>query len=89
MTFASAWMAAVGWVDNVFIERIWKSVKYEEFHLKAYDSISIARKSLKEYFDFYNNLERKTPDEVYWSTLEHKEGGLSKVSLMKPAITKP
>jgi len=57
----------------------WRSVKYEEVYLKAYDSISIARKSLKEYFDFYNqrrwhqNLERKTPDEVYWSTLEHKE----------------
>jgi putative transposase len=67
------------WVDNVFIKRLWKSVKYEEVSLKAYDSISIARKSLKEYFDFYNqrrwrqNLERKTPDEVYWSTLEHKE----------------
>lgn len=67
------------WVDNVFIERLWKSVKYEEVYLKAYDSISIARKSLKEYFDFYNqrrwhqSLERKTPDEVYWSTVGYEE----------------
>ena len=67
------------WMDNVFIERLWRSVKYEEVYLKAYDSISIAKKSLIEYFDFYNrrrwhqSLERKTPDEVYWSTLEQKE----------------
>lgn len=67
------------WVDNVFIERLWKSVKYEEVYLKAYDSIARAKKELKEYFDFYNrrrwhqNLEKKTPDAVYRSTLKHKK----------------
>lgn len=67
------------WMDNVFIERLWKSVKYEEVYLKAYDSIAIAKKELKLYFDFYNkrrwhqSLDRQTPDEVYWSSLEQKE----------------
>lgn len=67
------------WVDNVFIERLWRSVKYEDVYLKAYDSIAVARKELKEYFDFYNrrrwhqSLDKKVPDEVYWSTLEHRQ----------------
>ena len=63
------------WVDNVFVERLWKSVKYEEVYLKAYDSLVEARHELKAYFDFYNyrrrhqGLDGKTPDEVYCSTL--------------------
>ena len=63
------------WMDNVFIERLWKSVKYEEVYLKAYDSIAIARKELRDYFAFYNRVRRhqglnkKSPDEVYWKTL--------------------
>ena len=67
------------WIDNVFIERLWRSVKYEEVYLKAYDSIAEARKGLKAYFDFYNrlrrhqSLDRKTPDEVYWTTLPQKQ----------------
>lgn len=66
------------WVDNVFIERLWKSVKYEEVYLKAYDSIAVARKELRKYFDFYNKLRchqglnKRLPDEVYWTTLPHK-----------------
>lgn len=66
------------WVDNVFIERLWKSVKYEEVYLKAYDSIAIARKELRDYFTFYNRVRRhqglnkKSPDEVYWKTLPLK-----------------
>jgi putative transposase len=66
------------WLDNVFIERLWRSVKYEEVYLKAYESIPEARKELAAYFDFYNErrrhqgLNNRTPDEVYWSTL-HKE----------------
>jgi putative transposase len=62
------------WVDNVFVERLWKSVKYEEVYLKAYDSLVEARHELKAYFDFYNyrrrhqGLDGKTPDEVYCST---------------------
>ncbi len=63
------------WVDNVFIERLWRSVKYEDVYLKAYDSITAVRHGLKTYFDFYNGrrkhqgLDDRTPDEVYWTTL--------------------
>ena len=60
------------WVDNVFVERLWRSVKYEEVYLKAYESIGDARDSLSRYFAFYNNkrrhqsLDRRTPDSVYY-----------------------
>jgi len=60
------------WIDNVFIERVWRSVKYEEVYLHAYASGSEARQSLKKYFSFYNsrrlheNLNYATPDEVYF-----------------------
>ena len=63
------------WMDNVFIERLWRSVKYEDVYLKAYGSIPEARNGLTEYFKFYNQrrrhqgLDDRTPDEVYWSTL--------------------
>ena len=63
------------WMDNVFIERLWKSVKYEDIYLKAYSSISEVRKGLTLWFDRYNlrrrhqGLDNKTPDEVYRSTL--------------------
>lgn len=62
-------------MDNVFVERLWKSVKYEEVYLKGYDSVAVARKELGKYFEFYNKrrrhqgLDRKTPDEVYMATL--------------------
>ena len=42
------------WRDNVFIERVWRSVKYEEVYLRAYDSVGHARASLGRYFEFYN-----------------------------------
>ena len=67
------------WMDNVFIERLWRSVKYEEVYLKGYESIPEARRELAAYFDFYNKrrrhqgLENRTPDEVYWSTLRKQE----------------
>ena len=60
------------WVDNVFVERLWRSVKYEEVYLRAYDSIGDARASLGRYFTFYNtqrrhqSLDRQTPDSVYY-----------------------
>lgn len=63
------------WRDNVFVERLWRSVKYEEVYLKAYDSVSAARAGLSCYFAFYNarrahsSLDRKTPDEFYFATL--------------------
>lgn len=63
------------WRDNIFIERLWKTVKYQEVYLKAYESIRHARKALTTFFDRYNmrrphqGLGDRTPDEVYWSTL--------------------
>jgi putative transposase len=61
------------WRDNVFVERLWRSVKYEEVYLRAYDSVSDARSSLGRYLTFYNtrrphsSLDRKTPDQAYFS----------------------
>ena len=63
------------WRDNVFVERLWKSVKYEEVYLRAYDSVGEARASLGRYLDFYNrkrphsSLDRRTPDEAYFNSL--------------------
>ena len=62
------------WVDNVFVERLWRSVKYEEVYLKAYDSMAAAKASLARYFAFYNterrhqSLDRRTPDSVYYES---------------------
>ncbi|OGI60287.1 MAG: integrase [Candidatus Muproteobacteria bacterium RIFCSPHIGHO2_01_FULL_61_200] len=59
------------WRDNVFVERLWRSVKYEEVYLKAYETVHEARSSLAKYFDFYNHerghqsLNRQTPWLVY------------------------
>ena len=64
-----------GWRDNVFVERLWRSVKYEEVYLKAYESVSEAKAGIGEYFSFYNtrrphsSLDRKTPDQVYFKPL--------------------
>lgn len=63
------------WRDNVFVERIWRSVKYEEVYLKAYDTVSDARQSINDYIAFYNtqrphsSLDKRTPDEYYNATL--------------------
>ncbi len=60
------------WRDNVFIERLWRSVKYEEVYLHAYDTVSDARAGIGRYFNLYNrrqphsSLKRKTPDQVYY-----------------------
>jgi putative transposase len=63
------------WRDNVFVERLWKSVKYEEVYLKAYDTVSAARVGIAKYLDFYNARRPhsahggRTPDMVYFSAL--------------------
>jgi putative transposase len=63
------------WRDNVFVERLWRSVKYEEVYLRAYDSVSDARAGIARYIDFYNTrrphstLDGKTPDEFYFAWL--------------------
>jgi putative transposase len=61
------------WRDNVFVERLWRSVKYEEVYLHAYDSVAEARASIGRYLNFYNSrrphqsLDRRTPDEAYFN----------------------
>ena len=58
--------------DNIMIERLWRTVKYEEVFLKDYAHLFAARESLEEYFDFYNeerrhsSLEKRTPSAAYW-----------------------
>lgn len=60
------------WMDNVFIERLWRSLKYEEVYLKAYDTVTEARSGISEWINFYNqdrthqSLDRQTPDQVYF-----------------------
>ena len=60
------------WMDNVFIERLWRSLKYEEVYLKAYDSVRSAKAGIGGWIDFYNTrrrhqgLDRSTPDQVYY-----------------------
>jgi putative transposase len=62
------------WRDNVFVERLWRSVKYEEVYLKAYESVGEARASIGRYLDFFNrrrphsSLDRRTPDEAYFGS---------------------
>ena len=62
------------WVDNVFVERLWRSVKYEEVYLEACDSMAAVKASLGRYFAFYNtgrrhqSLDRRTPDSVYYES---------------------
>jgi putative transposase len=61
------------WRDNVFVERIWRSVKYEEVYLRAYDSVGEARASIGRYLSFYNSkrphssLDAQTPDHAYFN----------------------
>ena len=62
------------WRDNVFVERLWRSVKYEEVYLRAYGSVGEARASIARYLAFYNerrphsSLDRRTPSEVYFAS---------------------
>jgi len=62
------------WRDNVFIERLWRTVKYEEVYLRAYDSVSDARASIRRYLDLYNrrrphsSLDDMTPDQAYFGS---------------------
>ena len=63
------------WRDNVFVERLWRSVKYEEVYLHAYDSVSEAKRKIRNYLNFYNRqrphstLDGQTPDSIYYDQL--------------------
>lgn len=67
------------WIDNVFVERLWRSVKYEDIYLHAYDSVREVKTGLTTYFSFYNarrvhqSLDYRTPDEMYFGTSAMKK----------------
>ena len=67
------------WVDNVFVERLWRSVKYEDLYLHAYETVGEVKSGLVRYFRFYNgrrvhqSLEYQTPDEKYFGTHDMKK----------------
>ena len=66
------------WRDNVFVERLWRSIKYEEVYLRAYDTVAEARASIGRYLTFYNSrrphssLDRRTPDQAYFDPLPQR-----------------
>lgn len=63
------------WRDNVFVERLWRTVKHDEVYIRAYDSVGDARSSIGSFLDFYNrkrphsSLDRRTPDQAYFDNL--------------------
>jgi putative transposase len=71
------------WRDNVFVERLWKTIKYEEVDLHAYDTVSDAKAGLARHIDFYNRrwphraLDGMVPDAVYCDSLPSSAGRLS------------
>ncbi|MDI6809746.1 MAG: integrase core domain-containing protein, partial [Candidatus Eisenbacteria bacterium] len=67
-------------MDNIFVERLWRTVKYEEVYLKSYETVAEAKESLAKYFHFYNterlheSLGYRTPKEAYFSEERKGEG---------------
>ncbi len=67
------------WRDNVFVERLWKTIKYEHVYLHAYDSVSEARGKIATYLDFYNRrrphtaLDGRTPDGMYFTSVPQQQ----------------
>jgi hypothetical protein len=80
------------WRDNVFVERLWRSVKYEAIDLRAYDTVSTARASIGRYLAFYNeprphsSLDRRTPDQASFDRLPHPAAASTRqdIHLSKP-----
>jgi putative transposase len=64
------------WKDNVFVKRLWRSIKYEEIHLRAYTNVPDACAGIGRYINFYNtrrphpSLDRQTPDQAYFNALQ-------------------
>ena len=63
------------WRDNVFVERLWRTIKYERVYLRAYDGVSAAKMDVAQFIDWYNterphsSLDDRTPDQAYWARL--------------------
>lgn len=79
------------WRDNVFVERLWRSVKYEDVYLHAYETVSNVRTGLARYFNFFNQrrphtaLRRRTPDTVYFSSVPENAGPSPRALPLIPA----
>ena len=77
------------WLDNVFVERLWRSVKYEDIYLRAYETPAALRVGLTRYFDFYNTrrrhaaLDRRTPDAVYFEKVAQADLNPVEISLIR------
>jgi hypothetical protein len=80
------------WRDNVFVERLWRSVKYERVYLRAYDSVSAARKDTAQYMDWYkddrphSSLNDRTPTEVWLACYQSRRLPIMRSSVC-PALT--
>jgi putative transposase len=63
------------WRDNVFVERLWRTIKYERVYLRAYDGVSAAKTDIAQFVEWYNterphsSLDDQTPDQTYWARL--------------------
>ncbi len=89
-------MVRVGYLDNIFVERLWRSVKYEEVYLKAYRSVAEARTGINAYLESYNRqrphqaLGYRTPAEVYQNGEEEKKVAAQEIGLpsglVKPSV---
>lgn len=79
------------WVDNVFVERLWRSLKYEEVYLKSYATVAEAKAGIGWWFGFYNqrrkhtSLDKQTPDTVYFRDLDHSPDQPSEIISKKAA----
>lgn len=71
-------MARSRWVDNVFVERLLRSLEHQEVYLKGYAAVAEARTSISDYVDFFNqarqhqSLDRQTPDQVYYASASQR-----------------
>ena len=78
------------WRDNVFVERLWKSLKYEEVYVHAYDTVNAAHQGLERYLTFYNQtrphqaLDGQTPDQVYYDNLTTRRTAASSATRQAP-----
>jgi putative transposase len=79
------------WRDNAFVEGLWRSVKYDEVYLHAYETVSDVRTGLARYFHFFNHrrphtaLRRRTPDTVFFAPLPETAGNSPRALPLIPA----